>query len=337
MNMNQHRIVITIIGSMVWAFGLCAGLSKDCIEVESHYTGDGWFQYSFRTLDDPCVQVIHIDQLYPWFTNFMESATPAHWTNNFTYGGWDGISYDQSSPQPRINQITFSARSSSTYFRRASSGLFASVYIQLAPILGGDGEGGYVSLDCLLPCGPEEADGSSPDLVSRLEVVPSIKIQGLIVTNDCIYGLTFSWVDPSIVELQGSCDLSNWTPVARFNGDPPQTTWVTNVCLNSFGEFFRLLLVADRYFPSPQASTTLISGSQYSSKIPIAAEDIGNGEIKVGFASAPNAVYEVTYCERSGQTISVKQIQATNTYTRVIFPIGEPRSAAVFKIRQLVK
>jgi hypothetical protein len=295
MNMNNNRIAVALIGGIVWAFGLCAGLSKDCFELESHYTGDGWFQYTFRTLDDPFVEKIYLHQLTPGFTNFVESAPPAHWTNCLGYGGWNGISYDWSSPQPRVNEITFSAQSSCTAFRRASLGLIAIVGIQMAPILGGEYLGGYVSLDCLVPCAPEQADGSSPDLVSGLELVPDIKIDGLIVTNDGVYGLTFSWAEPSIIELQGSHDLSNWTPVARFNGDPPQTTWTTNVSLNSFGEFFRLLLVADRNVPSAPATARLASASQYSSEIPIAIEGITEAQKDLRITLQSAGVFAQSY------------------------------------------
>jgi hypothetical protein len=333
--MISKRILITIVAGMVWALGVCSGLSKDCFELESHYNGDGWFTYRFRTLDDPFIAVIALSQLTPSFTNFVASVPPDHWTNFFYQGNWEGIMYDRSSPQSRLNEIDFSVRSSSTSFRRLSLGFDAIVGIQLAPVLGGEWFGGYVNLDCLVPCAPEDADGSSPDLVSQLELVPDVKVDGLLLTNGGVYGLTFSWAEPSTVELQGSHDLAHWTPVARLFGDPPQTTWTTNVPLNSFGKFFRLMLVANRHLTNNVASATL--ASEHSSDIKITAEEIVNGQIRVGFASIPNAAYEVTYCEISGPALAAKQIRATNTFTTVLFPIGEPRSAARFKARQLLQ
>lgn len=330
--MKSKRLV-TVLAVMFWAFGLSTGLSKDCFELESHYNGDGWFTYTFRTLDDPLIPVIRLYQLDPLFTNFVASVPPADWTNFFYQGNWEGIMYDQSSPQPRLNEITFSARSSFTTFKRLPLGLTAVVFIQLAPLMGGEGYGGYVRLDCLVPCAPEEADGSPPDLDSRLELIPDVQVADLIVSNGGVYGLTFSWNEPSTVELQGSHDMTHWTPVTRLFGEPPQTTWTTNVPLNSFGDFFRLQLIANRHVTNNLTSTT--PGAQDSSEIPIAREEISNGQIRVGFASVPNAVYEVTYCEISGQPISAKQIRATSSFTSVLFPIGEPRSAARFKARQV--
>jgi hypothetical protein len=334
--MNNNHISVSVIGGIVWALGLSAGLSKDVFELESRYNGDGWFEYSFRTLYDPFLQEIDVHQLAPEFTNFVASVPPVHWTNFFYKGTWDGIMPDRSTPQPRINETTFFVRSSSTSFRRESHGLTAIVYLRFIGV-DLDSAGGYITLDCLVPCAPEEADGSLPDLVSRLELVPDLKIEQLIVTNDNIYGVTFSWSYPSTVELQGSHDLTNWSAVARFFGDPPQTTWTTNVALNSFGEFFRLLLVAGRHVTNATASATLSSRSQYSSEIPIASAEMVNGQIRVGFGSVPNAVYELRSCELSGRTTSVRQLQATNAFTRVLLPIGQPRSAVVFKARRLVK
>jgi hypothetical protein len=308
-------------------------LSKDCFELESHYNGDGWFTYTLRTLDDPLISEIRLYQLDPLFTNFVASVPPAHWTNFVYQGSWEGIMYDQSSPQPRLNEITFSARSSFTTFKRQPLGLTAVVFIQLAPLMGGEGYGGYVKLDCLVPCPPEEADGSPPDLVSRLELIPDVQVAGLIVTNSAVYGLTFSWNEPSTVELQGSHDMTHWTPVTRLFGDPPQTTWTTNVPLNSFGEFFRLMLVANRHVTNNLASVKL--GSQYSSETPIVREEMIRGQIRVGFTSVPDALYEVTCCEMSGQPLTAKQIQARNSFTSLLFPISEPRSAARFKARRL--
>ena len=68
----------------------------------------------------------------------------------------------------------------------------------------GGGAGGYVNLDCLVPCELEEADGSSPVLASRMELMPDITIDELIRTNGDIHGVTFSWSEPSTVELRAS-------------------------------------------------------------------------------------------------------------------------------------
>ena len=114
---------------------------------------------------------------------------------------------------------------------------------------------------CLVPCAPEEAgDGSAADLVFRLQLVPDLKIDELILTNSDVYGLKFSWITSSTVELQSSHDLTNWKSVARFFGDPPQTTWTTNSSLNAFGEFFRLRLIADRH------DTNALSSASFSNK-----------------------------------------------------------------------
>ena len=149
-----------------------------------------------------------------------------------------------------------------------------------------------------MPCAPAEADGSLPTLVSRQEFVPDIKIDELIRTNQDIHGLTFSWSEPSTVEFQGSHNLS------RFFGDPPQTTWTTNVSLNSFGKFFRLSLIANRHLTNSQAFGAIVSKSQNSPEVPIESLEFVGSQIRIGFASVPNVTYALDECECSGRTIA---------------------------------
>src|SRR5882724_11947561 len=86
------------------AIGLSTGLGRDVVEVESHYVGDGTFQYTLRTLEDPFIAQIGFGQLLPDpFTNYLSSVTPPHWTNYFYQGQWTGIMFDASGPQPRLN------------------------------------------------------------------------------------------------------------------------------------------------------------------------------------------------------------------------------------------
>ena len=230
---------------MVSTIGISVADGRDVIEVESHYTGNGCFEYTVRTLYDPFVTDIGFAQLIPRpFTNYVSNTLPPHWTNSITDDGtWWGIAYDASGPQPRFNEISFSVCSSSTSFRR--SGLQVAFAVLLADCFDLRYFAGYNTLPALVPCAPEEADGSEPQLVSRFEIVTDLVINELIVTNGEVHGVTFSWVAASTVELQGSHDLIHWTPVARLAGNwNPPTTWTTNSSLNAYGEFFRLRAIS---------------------------------------------------------------------------------------------
>lgn len=336
MQMNSKRIRTTLLAVIIWTLELSVGLARDVLEVESSYRGDGWFDYRLRTLEDPFFKGIRFGQLLPDpFTNYVANTLPDHWTNFYYNGKWTGIMFDATAPQPRINEISFSVRSSSTHFRRANYGFNTSILLEFVDFYLGGGIGGYVNLECLVPCAPEEADGSPAAIVSRREIIPDVTIDQLILTNGAVHGVSFSWSEPSTVELQGSHDLVNWTSVARFFGNPPQTTWTTNVPLNSFGAFFRLSLIANSHLANAQAATTLASQAQPSVETPIGSLQFIDHQIRIGFVSVPNTVYEVDYCEWLGGTIATKRIVASKAYTTVLFDLREPRRAAIFKARQL--
>ena len=328
----SNRIQFVLIAS-IWTFGVAIVFGKDAIELESRYDGDGWFHYRLRTLEDPFLTEIYFGQLLPDpFANYLTNTRPDHWTNFFYSGKWTGIKFDGTVPQPRINEISFSVRSSSAHFRRQNYGFNTIISLKFADPYSG-GMGGYLNLDCLVPCAPEEADGSLPTLVSRHEFVPDIIIDELIRTNQDIHGLTFSWGEPSTVELQGSHNLVDWTTVSRFFGNPPQTTWTTNVSLNPFGQFFRLSLVANSHLTNSQASGVLVSKTQDSPEILIGSREFIDSQIRMGFASVPNAIYALDECEWCGRTIASRQVEATTAFTTLSFDIRELRGAAFFKAR----
>lgn len=243
----MERSIRLIVVLVVNAIGLTAAISRDVVEVESQYLGNGWFQYSLRTLPDPLIAEIGFGQLIPYpFTNYVASIVPPHWTNFMYQGEWNGIAFDASGPQPRLNEINFSVCSSSMYFRQQRYGFVTTIAITLADCFRDRYFGGYLNLPCLVPCAPEEADGSPLQLVARFELIPDLIINQLILTNGEVHGLTFSGVSIETVELQGSHDLSNWTAVARFPGISPGM-WTTNSPLNAYGEFFRLRAVPVKF------------------------------------------------------------------------------------------
>src|SRR5262249_30666081 len=146
-------------------------------EVESRYMGDGTFQYTLRTLEDPRIAQIGFGQLLPYpFTNYLSNTTPPHWTNFFYQGEWTGIMFDASGPQPRLNEISFSVSSSLTHFKLQPHGFETILAVTLADCLGGESFGGYRNFDCLVPCSAEEADDSAPQLLSGAELFPDLVI-----------------------------------------------------------------------------------------------------------------------------------------------------------------
>jgi len=321
------------------AIGLSAGSGRDFAEVESRYIGNGTFEYTLRTLEDPFIAQIGFGQLFPSpFTNYVSSVTPPHWTNFFYQAEWTGIVPDGSVPQPRLNEISFSVTSSSTHFKLQRYGFKTLLEVTLADCLGGEYVGGYKNFDCLVPCSAEDADSSIPQMISRAEFLPDLVINELIVTNGDIHGLRFTWDEPSTVELQGSHDLAEWTAVARIYGDPPQTTWITNALLNSFGEFFRLQLITNSHPATALASAVSASQPQRLSERVIVNRIGADGKtVSIGFASVSNVVYEVDHSESVGRVIETKRVTATGAFTTAVFEMTEPRGMGFFNVRQVVK
>lgn len=324
--------IIFMAACVLW---VSAAVARDAIEIESRYTGDGWFEYRIRTLDDPFIGLIYFGQLAPnGFTNHIDTILPPGWTNAVFNGHWSGIKSDGSVTQTRVQEITFSAQSTARHFRQAT--FTCIVGIHLSDVLG-DYFGGYVNLNCLVPCAPEHADGSPATFLSQIELVPDIKIDELIVTNSQVHGLTFSWYQDSTVQLEGSPDMVDWTPITRFWGNPPQTTWTTNTPLNSFGDFFRLSLVANSHLESTNVLSMLAASAQPARVIPISSQEMIGNRIKLGFASVPGAVYEVEHHERPGLKLTTRRIVATGHFTNADVDISESKAIGIFKVREIAE
>lgn len=306
-----------------------AAEARNLFELESQYHGNGVFEYRLRTLHDPFITGITIHQILPSpFTNFVECTPPEHWTNYFSQydsdpNAWAGIMFDDSVTQPRTNEIIFAPRSSSSDFKLKQYGMTLIVYFQLAAEYDGfNGLGGYVTLDCLTPCSPEESDGSPSQLTSYREAVKDIKIDALVRTNQAVHGITFSWNQPSTVELEGSHNLKDWNYIARFFGNAPQTTWTTNLSLNSYGRFFRLALVANKHLTNdiaPDAASFV--GRQ--TLVPVENCRIRDGRFIADFISNPEAVYRVEFCNTKNQIVEMLQLVATNSTTTVSFDVKD--------------
>jgi hypothetical protein len=227
--------------------------------------------------------------------------------------------FDDSVMQPRTNEIIFAPRSSSGDFKLQQYGLTLIVYFQFAAEYDGfNGLGGYVTLDCLSPCSPEQSDGSPSKLTSYREVIRDIKIDALVRTNQAVHGITFSWNQPSTVELEGSHNLKDWNYIARFFGDAPQTTWTTNVSLNSYGQFFRLALVANKHLTNGIAPDAVsLVGRQ--TLVPVQNCRIRDGRFIADFVSKPRTVYRVDFCNTQNEPVETVQLVATHSITTVGF------------------
>jgi hypothetical protein len=319
--------------AFIATYGVLKTNARNVLEVESQYLGDGSFQYSSRTLDDPFFTKFDLVQLgLTSFTNLVQITPPPHWTNTFN-PEWSSIGFAGTISQPRINAVTLQAKSAETHFRTMTNAWFIAGDIQLAPSYSGNIIA-FIRLDCLVPCSAEESDGSAPSLISRYEAIKDVKIDAVVRTNGEVYGVTYSWNEPSTVDLEGSHDMTNWNFIARFFGDPPRTTWTTNISLNSFGEFFRLALVSNHHVTnshSARASAPVVS----SSTVRVQSYRIVAGRLEADFASVTNSVYEVEMCGTDGEKIETHQIVAKNFRTTASFDAESCPKAGYIRVEQL--
>jgi hypothetical protein len=100
-------------------------------------------------------------------------------------------------------------------------------------------------MPCLVPCSPEQVDGSPTNFVFVLKLLPDVNIDHLVLADGDIWGVDFFWNGQSTFLLQSSTDFNHWTDVAYVWSYPPETEWIADGPLNSFGQYFRMALVAD--------------------------------------------------------------------------------------------
>src|SRR5262249_25122093 len=147
---------------------------------------------------------------------------------------------------------TFLLRSTETSFRLGAQTnvdgalvTFSLFPTELNPAFGSANVVGYAMMPALLPCSPDQADGSPTNFFFALELLPDVPINQLIQDGSGVYGVDFTWGFDSTFVLQGTSDFNNWTNVAYIWSYPPETAWTTNQALNSYGSFFRIALVAN--------------------------------------------------------------------------------------------
>lgn len=320
----------------VWALGLglLAGITEArarvFTELESTYLGDGWFQYRFKTMEDPFFRSVDMGSLYLPFLHPVEAGpTPPHCTN--VMSGWTNNSlefaYDQTFPQVRPYEKVFLVRSAERHFKREFSALFTVSLEIYENLLYGNVVSanivGYATMTNLVPCIAEEADGSPTNFVSRLELIPDVKITGLIMSNEAVHGLSYAWDNHATMRLEASPDLEHWTNVAYIYGTPPTTTWTTNQSLNRFGNYFRVGLIANYHTtnlpPLNRSSRTLAAPP------PAPVEVLGLRPIPTGATAVIRAPAttrcQITLTDKAGKILATRTVTATGGQDEVKFAL----------------
>jgi hypothetical protein len=248
------RGVISLLSAVLALLPCAAHAERSPLAFESTYLGNGWFEYSVITTDDPFFLFLDVTGAGVQFGPAAEvGPAPPRWTNlwdtNFVSWRFDGIGFGD---QIRPYRATFRVRSAHTSYKRASAG--GMVLMSLAIVGGYHGQWasgnivGYWIPEALVPCPPGEADGSATNLLQWCPMInglPEPRLVNLIQSGGGPVGVAFEYPELSTVRLEGTRDFRAWTNVAYIHGAAGVTPWTTNVSLSNYGDFFRLRLVAE--------------------------------------------------------------------------------------------
>jgi len=318
------------------------------LELQSTYLGNGWFQYRMNVMNDPFFTVADIPSLAIDFTNeIAQSVDAANWSFDVPYKGSCSWSLTHSFPA-RPNTQTFLVHSSETSYRLASGTNADAALILMSLHLAGVNPGtavfgqtivGYAIMPCLIPCRPEDADGSPTNFVYDLKLVPDIQINRLIQGDGGVNGVNFTWGSESTLLLQGSRDLHQWTNITYLWSYPPETEWTTNQSLSDYGSFFRLNLIADGHVA--QTNLPPLNNVKFAAKVatkiggPIITRVTGcqftQGKVAVMIASQLGLPLQVQVLNGRGEVLKSQEVVPVTSSTTVYFDAASLPSPAFFQ------
>lgn len=335
---------------LVFLLELGNSLATTFLQFDSTYLGDGWFQYQMQVMDDPFFIEADIEGFSVNFPNEIDHSTNLqNWTNSSSANNHSSWSFSQSIP-PRPYSEVFLVRSSETSFRMGQYGgdgamvLFSLFPTEFNPLaLSGIISGnivGYAFFPCLVPCNPDQADGSPTNASYALKLVPDVNIKQLIQSNGVVSGVDVVWDFDCTFVLQASRNLAAWTNIAYIWSTPPETLWITNMPLNNFGQFFRVALAAVEHttnLPPINANVLpakrAVSPASLTAAIPrVAGCQITQGKVAVNVVTAPNQNYTVSAVNSHKAVLATQSLNATGDSGTVYFDATSLPTPVFFQV-----
>ena len=185
-----QRVLAGVACLLFLLMGSPALAQRSPLAFESRYLGDGWFEYSVITTDDPFFLFLDVTGAGVPFGPVSDAGPlPLDWTNmpsadERVFWAFDGIGLGD---QLRPYRVTVRLRSAETTFKRAPGGV---VTMSLAIVGGYHGHlasgniVGYWIPDVLVPCAPGEADGSATNLLLWCPMISDLP-QPRLVAGRC--------------------------------------------------------------------------------------------------------------------------------------------------------
>jgi hypothetical protein len=307
------------------------------LESESTSLGDGWFRYRIGTRAVPFIKELLLTGAAVPFTNLQEVATPpAGW--RFTNDVWASWSVTSMTNywQIRPYDAVFEARSASTNFRTDLGITFVSLSLNDFgyPNVYSVNIVGYIKFPMLVPCLPEEADGSPPNLYTNI-FFPDIEINELLRTGDAITGVQFTYENPGTFVLEATTNMTEWLRASYLHGNGGVTTWQSSSDLRRWGSFFRLAYVSESQIPftdlppldSPIAPR-MTPPTPAKSLRPVAS--FTPGQLRLQLDSTPGRTYRIEVQARGQVVWAVDKTATANTLAVLIPSDGLPTSGRIY-------
>jgi len=335
--------------SLLW-LGPGTACATTFLQLQSTCLGDGWFQYQMTVLNDPFFTEADITELDIHFTNQIDQSNGAQdWVNTGSSNSVSSWAFTNGYPA-RPYAETFLIRSSETSYRLGVAtnldGAIVLLSLYCADLYPGIAAGtisvnivGYAMMPCLIPCSPEDADGSPTNFVYDLKLLPDVVINQLIQSNGEIQGVDFTWDSASTFLLQGTADFNNWTNIAYIWSYPPETVWTTNVSLGDYGQFFRVALVADGHSTNlPPLTSHLALAPKAIAKAGVASTtprvtgcQFAKGRMAVNIATQPGQTVQVQAVDSHGTVKQTQRTTAQGTSAAVSFDAASLPSPVFFQ------
>ncbi|HSY19720.1 MAG TPA: hypothetical protein VK815_15360 [Candidatus Acidoferrales bacterium] len=339
---------------VLFGLGLGPSFATTFLQFDSTYLGDGWFQYKMHINKDPFFLEADVTQLSVNFTNQIDqSTTSSTWSNSgpdstYSYSSWESSQGSSTRPYDAV----FLMRSSETSYRLGTN-VFDSAIVAFSLLLADytpsfDGGVysqnivGFARMPCLIPCRPEDADGSPASFSYALKLLPDVNITSLIQSNGVVQGVDFLWDYESTFLLQASTDFNSWTNIAYIWSYPPETLWTTNRSLDDFGQFFQISLVASGHatnLPSlnsnvllakPAVAKTAIATTSTASRV--SGCQVSGGKIAVKITTQANQNYTVSALDSHKTVRASQSLTATGDSASVCFDTKNLPSPVYFQV-----
>lgn len=324
----------------ILAFAAEKASAYENMSLRSRYMGDGWFRYDMTLHQDPffhsydgCAILVEMNA----FASF--GSIPNGWQ---TFAASNGQVQVFFSTHPDFITRPLSAtvwlQSSNTTYKTvdiggASCAATCRFNDQLENPYGSANIGYVLQMRSIVPCAPEDADGSPPDCTDVVAIFPDLRMDAFIITNGSPSGISFSWDRDCTAIVRASDDLTEWRDVEYFLFSPPRTNWFPSTELTSLGSFFRAGIVSLVHKPEllPSAALGLCAESDAiavpASSWPLQLVLTREG-VQIESRVSPSEYYRLTLCEDvKGGTRSEHLMQAKTD--RITLPLPAPRTAKV--------